>query len=87
MKKPYCALFFFLFTFISFAQKTEYTTISISDSLKENADAVVRLDQMDITIESQRSMNIKTQRIVSVFNEKGLSDIDAYQNYDKTTSV
>ncbi|MRX40484.1 DUF3857 domain-containing protein [Flavobacterium sp. LC2016-23] len=87
MKKLYCALFFFLFTFISFAQKTEYTTISISDSLKENADAVVRLDQMDITIESQRSMNIKTQRVVSVFNEKGLSDIDAYQNYDKTTSV
>ena len=87
MKKLYCALFFFLFSFLSFAQKIEYTTTSISDSLKENADAVVRLDQMDITIESQRSMNIKTQRVVSVLNEKGLSDIDAYQNYDKTTSV
>ncbi|MEP6928526.1 MAG: DUF3857 domain-containing protein, partial [Flavobacterium sp.] len=87
MKKPYFALFFFLFTLVSTAQKSEYITTSITDSLKENADAVVRLDQMDITIESQRSMNIKTQRVVTVLNEKGLNDIDAYQNYDKTTSV
>ncbi|MEO8236750.1 MAG: DUF3857 domain-containing protein [Flavobacterium sp.] len=87
MKSPCYALLFFLFTLISSAQKSEYAIAKIADSLKENANAVVCLDQMDITIVSQRNMNIKTQRIVTVFNEKGSSEIDAYQHYDKTTSV
>ncbi|GAA3758313.1 DUF3857 domain-containing protein [Flavobacterium ginsengiterrae] len=87
MKSPVFALFFFLFTLISTAQKDGYSALFISDSLKENADAVVRLDQMDITISSQRSMNIKTQRVVTVFNQKGLEHIEAYQNYDKSISL
>ncbi|UWY28852.1 DUF3857 domain-containing protein [Flavobacterium sp. TR2] len=87
MKNLFCALFFILFTAGSFAQKNDYSTLKISDSLKENANAVVRLDQMDIVIASQRSMNIKTQRVVSVLNEKGLKDIDAFSHYDKTTSI
>ena len=87
MKTPCCALLFVLFTLVSSAQKSVYPISAIKDSLKENANAVVRLDQMDIAIASQRSMNIKTQRVVSVFNEKGLSDINAYQHYDKTTSI
>jgi len=87
MKKPFFALIFLLFSLISSAQKGDYSVLTIADSLKSNADAVVRLNKMDILILSQRSMNIKTQRIVTVFNETGLSDIDAYQGYDKSTSV
>jgi hypothetical protein len=87
MKNSFFALFFFLFTLISSAQKTEYSILTIADSLKENADAVVRLDQMDILISSQHSMNIKAQRVVTVFNQAGLNDIDAYQGYNKSTTV
>ncbi|RZJ52109.1 MAG: DUF3857 domain-containing protein [Flavobacterium sp.] len=87
MKNSGFALFFLLFSLISFAQKSEYSTTSIPDSIKENANAVVRLNQVDIVISSQRNMNIKTQRIVTVLNEKGISEIDAFQHYDKTTSV
>ncbi|MFH6997493.1 DUF3857 domain-containing protein [Flavobacterium sp. FlaQc-57] len=87
MKTLCCALFFFLFTLISSAQKSQYPVATIADSLKESVDAVVRLDQMDIIISSQRSMNVKVQRVVTVFNESGISDIDAYQGYDKSTSV
>ncbi|MEN2402372.1 DUF3857 domain-containing protein [Flavobacterium sp. MC2016-06] len=87
MKKSCCALFFFLSIFISSAQKGTYTIISIADSLKENANAVVRLNQIDIVIASQRSMNVKTQRVVTVLNEKGLGDVDAYEHYDKTTVI
>jgi len=87
MKNLFCALFFFSVIINSSAQKSDYSVLLITDSLKQNANAVVRLDQMDITIASQRSMNIKTQRIVSVLNEKGLNDIDAYHHYDKTTSI
>lgn len=87
MKSPVFALFFLLFTIISSAQKSEFSAITISDSLKQNANAVVRLDQTDITILSQRSMNTKNHRVVTVFNEKGFDDIDAYEFYDKSTSV
>lgn len=87
MRNPIFALLFFFFTCISSAQKSEYLVTAIADSLKENANAVVRFDQTDITILSQRSMNAKNHRIVTVFNEKGFDDVDAYEFYDKSTSV
>ena len=87
MRNLFCALFFFVFTLISSAQKSEYAISTIADSLKENANAVVRLDQTDITIASQRSMNIKTFRVVTVLNEKGSNAVNAYEGYGKNTSV
>jgi transglutaminase-like putative cysteine protease len=78
----------FLFTTtLLFAQKSEYNTLTISDSLKENANAIVRLNQIDIVIASQRSMNIKTKRVVTVLNEKGFEAVEAYENYDKSSLV
>ncbi len=79
-------LFLFFNSFI-FAQKIEYNSLNISDSLKENANAVVRLNEIDIVIASQRSMNIITKRVVTVLNEKGLSAIDAIESYDKRTNI
>lgn len=87
MKNQISAFLFLLFSLVSTAQKSEYTITKIADSLKENANAVVRLDQTDIVIASQRSMNIKTLRVVTVFNEKGNDVINAYEHYDKKTSV
>lgn len=79
--------FFILSTFFIQAQNNEYNLLSISDSLKENANAVVRLNIIDITISSQRNMNIKTKRVVTIFNEKGLGEIEATEYYSKTSSV
>lgn len=76
-----------LFTSILFAQKSEYNTQFIADSLKENANAVVRLNQTDVIISSQRNMVVKNKRIVTVLNERGLGSIDATEHYDKRTSV
>ncbi|WP_316633276.1 DUF3857 domain-containing protein [uncultured Flavobacterium sp.] len=87
MRNSFFALLFFFITFLSSAQKSEYAITTIADSLKENANAVVRLNQVDITIASQRSMIIKTQRVVTVFNEKGFDATDAYEFYDKSTAV
>jgi hypothetical protein len=87
MKCSFYTLFFFLFSLVSFAQKNFYTSASIADSLKENANAVVRLNQIDIEIASQRDMTIKTQKVVTVLNEKGLKLVEAFEHYDKTSSV
>lgn len=60
---------------------------AIPDSLKQNANAIVRLDQTDIDIHSQRNMDIRRKRVVTVLNETGLAAIDAYEPYDKRTHV
>ena len=78
---------FLFFTSFVFAQKIDYNSLNISDSLKENANAVVRLNQIDIIIASQRSMNIITKRVVLVLNEKGLRAIDAIESYDKRINI
>jgi hypothetical protein len=80
-------VFLLLTTTLIFSQKTDYSILTISDSLKENANAIVRLNQKDIVIASQRSMNIKTKRVVTVLNEHGMEAVDAYENYDKSSPV
>ena len=87
MKNKVYVLLLFLFSLISIAQNNEYSAIKIADTLKENANAVVRLNQIDIAITSQRSMNIKRQRVVTVLNEKGSNAIDAVESYSKNSSV
>ena len=74
-------------TFTVQSQKNEYSALLIADSLKNNANAVVRLNQIDILISSQRNMSINSTRIITVLNEKGLSEIDAVENYNKKTIV
>ncbi|SFD41172.1 DUF3857 domain-containing protein [Flavobacterium phragmitis] len=87
MKNLCCALFFLIFTSYSFAQKNDYSILKISDSLKDNANAVVRFDLTDISILSQRNMVIKTDRAVTVLNEKGARAVNAVESYNKRTSV
>jgi len=74
-------------TTVLFAQKSDFSSLIISDSLKENANAIVRLNQIDIVIASQRSMNIKKKRVVTVLNSNGLEAIEAYEYYDRAHPV
>ncbi|WP_281637226.1 DUF3857 domain-containing protein [Flavobacterium marginilacus] len=76
-----------LTTTFLFGQKSDYSILTISDSLKENANAVVRLNQTDIMIASQRSMNIKTKRVVTVLNDNGFQAVEAYEYYNKSSSI
>ena len=87
MKKRILFIVFYLVSFYSYAQKTDYSTLLIPDSLKQNANAVIRLNQIDITISSQRKMKIYTKRVVTVFNERGQYAINANENYEKSSSV
>ena len=87
MKFKYGYLMVLFFTTLLFSQKTEYSTLLIPDSLKQNANAVVRLNQIDIVISSQRDMNIKEKRVVTILNENGISSIGAVEHYDKHTTV
>ena len=86
-RKLFSFVFLFIFSFCVRAQDAKYEVSSIPDSLKTNANAVLRLYQLDIAIVSQRKMEIKTKKVVTVFNEAGMSALDAYAHYDKSTSI
>lgn len=67
---------FLLFSEVTNAQDIEYTVANIPAELKENANAVVRLDQKDIVISSRKSMAITTKSIITVLNEGGLQHMN-----------
>ncbi|SCY91546.1 DUF3857 domain-containing protein [Flavobacterium caeni] len=80
-------VFFCLLALPVCGQKADYSILSLPDSLKQNANAVVRLERLDVDIASQRSMTVKQRRVVTVFNEHGFSSVEAIESYDKRTTI
>jgi len=85
----YLPILLFLFHSTS-AQNSEFASLLIPENLKENANSIVRNQSIDIDILSQKSMVIKTYKVVTVLNSKGLSNVDAkeyYSNSEKITFI
>lgn len=78
---------FLFFILSNYIYSQDLSSLSVPDALKENANAVIRLSDTDITISSTKSMNIKKKRIVTIYNEYGLKYIDASEYFDKSTSI
>lgn len=78
------SLFFYL---ISFSQNSELTIFDIPETLKENANSVVRNQEISVQIKSISDMVINTRKVITVFNENGLRNIDAVEYYDKNLIV
>lgn len=76
-----------LFTSFAFGQKLEYSILTIPDSLKQNANAVLRNSEMNISIPTQNTMTIKSKVITTVLNELGLKNLDLSENYDKNRKI
>ncbi len=87
--KLFLPIFFLLFNIIN-AQNIDYSTLLIPDNLKENANSIVRNQSIDIDIVSQKSMVIKSTKVITVLNSKGLSNVDAseyFSNSEKVVSI
>ncbi|HNP32128.1 MAG TPA: DUF3857 domain-containing protein [Flavobacterium sp.] len=87
MKLNILPFFILLFSALSFGQKTEYSSLTIPDSLKQNANAVIRSNEMNIDIVSQKSMTISSTVVTTVLNELGLRSLDLSEYYDKNTKI
>jgi len=88
MKKtiPTCVLSL-LILFPIFSQNIDYSVLSIPDSLTENANAVVQLENTAIEILSSSKMVIQKNAVITVLNKLG--DEDAYISlyYDKDIKI
>jgi len=72
---------------ILFSQNPNYRVSAIDESLLKNANAVVRLDQINITVEKRDYMVISSKRVVTVFNKEGEKFIHAQAPYDKNDRI
>jgi hypothetical protein len=86
MKNIFSTLFFLIITF-TFGQKSNYPYATIPAALLENANSVIRYQQIDINITSQSLMTIKKQKVVTVLNKYGNNNVDAIEHYDKKNRI
>ena len=87
MKLNIIILFSLLVNNFFFAQKKEYSVATISDSLKINANAVIRISDVNIAILDQNSMTITTKVVTTILNEFGLRNLSLSENYDKNRKI
>lgn len=87
MKKSQFFIFLTILLFNkSFSQKETYFAV-YPDSLKENANAIIRENIIDIKIPSYDKMTIKKRRVITILNEYGLKHLDANEYYDNSSSI
>lgn len=70
-----------------FCQENIYNSSTIPPKLLENANAVIRSNDVSILIESSSEMRITEKRIVTVLNKKGNNHIDAQVYYDENIKI
>lgn len=88
MKVKHIILYFVLFTTLQISsQGNLHASFSIPANLKENANAVIRSSQLDITINSVDNMTVYEKRIITILNKEGNSNTDAFVHYDNNVKI
>jgi hypothetical protein len=84
----YCTVLTVVFSLnFTFCQKNEYSAFLIPSSLKENANAVVRDNSIEITIGGVDRMLVKKREVVTVLNKLGKVDARIVEGYDNDTKI
>jgi len=74
-------------TVIVFSQENFYTSFTIPNNLRQNANAVVRSNEQIITINDIDNMTVFEKRIITVLNKEGNDDVGAYVPYDNNVKI
>ncbi len=80
-------LAFLGFTSVMYSQDLIYPIADIPEELKDNTDAVVRLQETLIEIPDHKTLYREETRVVTVLNSKGLRHINAVEFYDDNTKI
>tara|TARA_R110002050_G_scaffold94765_3_gene197342 strand:- start:76795 stop:78711 length:1917 start_codon:yes stop_codon:yes gene_type:complete len=76
-----------LITLTVFSQENLHTSFTIPSSLKENANAVIRSHQLNISLINSSEMDISEKKIITILNKKGNDNIGAYVYYDDNVKI
>lgn len=75
-----------IFTTVINAQ-TNYSVSSIDGPLKENANAVVRLDETIVEITAKNKMQVTNHRVITILKKAGENSIKPYAFYSPNTKI
>lgn len=75
-----------LISLTTYAQE-KLIALTIDSELKENANAVIRLNDNLINIEAFNKFTYKNKRIVTVLNKGGKADVGAYMHYSSNVNI
>lgn len=76
-----CSLFFCT---LSFAQ---YQALVLDEALTKNANAILRLDQMEIEIRSKKEMVVRNKQVITVLNRLGNRHARTALGYDSSKKI
>jgi len=85
MKNPLFLIFLFV-TFISSAQEN-YSIANLTAELIEKSNSVIIQQDIRVIMDDYDDMTIHEDKIMTILNEKGMSALDAYASYDKSTKI
>ncbi len=81
-------LFIFCFLLIkTYAQDLDLSFLSIPPELTKDANAVVRNNYTEVTIEASNKMVVYQKRIVTVLNKEGNRSVNTYEGYDNDKKI
>lgn len=70
-----------------FSQESLYSSLTIPEDLTESANAVVRLNDIKVSLKSANEMYVTEKRIITILNKKGNDNVDAYVHYDNNVKI
>ncbi|MEO8516573.1 MAG: DUF3857 domain-containing protein [Flavobacterium sp.] len=76
-----------LFYNFSIAQKVDYATMVVPESVGGSSNTVILNQEINVNISSQRSYTVKKFKAIRVYNKLGLNNIDAIEHYDKSNVI
>src|SRR5690606_18397008 len=87
LKKPLILLSLLFSLFVNGQDQSLLVALTIPSELKENANAVVRYDAVNISILSYNKMVYTNKRIVTIFNSSADNKHGVVMGYDKNKSI
>lgn len=85
--KPILNSIILLSVLSTFSQEGLYSSLTIPEPLKKNANAVVRSNEIVVSLKSSSEMSVKEIRIITVLNKQGNKNRDAHVGYDKNVKI
>ncbi len=77
----------FILIFLTTYSQEKLLALTIDEGLKENANAVVRLDDNLIEVKAHNRFTYTNKRIITILNKAGNSDIGAAVHYDDNINI
>jgi hypothetical protein len=87
LKKLFCFLICIFFADLLSADNPGYPVSSINPELLSHADVVIRLEEIRFDIKSYSRASLKVHRVVTIFNEKEITEASLVVHYDKFSDV